>query len=125
MRLCSSAPSSASAKIGAVTGRHGGTVGLVTITDAPTFQIVGRHLDDDPVADAGTDAKPAHLSGIVGENLVIVVEANPVFAIGQYRCHPAVELENLFFCLSCPLSFTFFVRSNPHPPMARLRRKSG
>ena len=62
----------------------------------PRVEIVGRHLDDDPVADAGADAELAHLAGHVGEHLMLVVERDAVIAVRQNLGHGAVEFEQLF-----------------------------
>src|SRR5260370_28065846 len=69
---------------------------LVAEIDAAARQIVGRNLDDDPVADAGADAELAHLARHVGEDLMFVVEGDPVIAVRQDLGHRAVEFQQLF-----------------------------
>src|SRR5690242_16705608 len=58
-------------------------VRLVTEADAAALQVVGAHLHDHAVADAGADAELAHLAGRVGQDLVIVVELHAEIPVRQ------------------------------------------
>jgi hypothetical protein len=55
----------------------------VAEADAAAAEIIGRDLDDHPVADAGADAKLAHLARHIGEQLMLVVEHDAVVAVRQ------------------------------------------
>src|SRR6266851_2563864 len=82
---------------GAASGGGGGRAfRLVAEIDAAARQIVGRDLDDDPVADAGADAELAHLARHVGKDLMLVVEGDAVIAVRQDLGHRAVEFQQLF-----------------------------
>ena len=69
----------------------------MTETDPSTLQIVGRHLDDDTIADAGADAELAHLPRGVGQHLVLVIEFHPEVAVGQDLGHRTIEFEQFLF----------------------------
>ena len=64
--------------------------------DAAAREVVRRHLDDHPIADAGADAEFAHLAGGVSQHLVLVIELHTEIAVRQHLCDGAVELEHLF-----------------------------
>src|SRR5262245_25318702 len=75
---------------------RGGRIALVTETDAATLQIVGRHLDDDAIADARADTELAHLASSVGQNLMIVIELHPEVAVRQDFRDRTIELKQFF-----------------------------
>ena len=75
----------------------GRCVALVTETDAPALQIVGRHFNDHPVADTRADAELAHLAGRVGQDFVIIVELHPEVAVRENLGDGTVKFQQLFF----------------------------
>src|SRR5262245_12898667 len=70
-------------------------VTLVAEIDPAARQVVRRHLDDHAVADAGADAKLAHLPRHVSEQLMVIVERDAVVAVRQHLGHGAIEFEQL------------------------------
>jgi hypothetical protein len=69
----------------------------VAEADAAALQVIGRHLDHDPVSGDGADAELAHLAGRIGQDLVVIVEAHPEVSVRQHLGHRAVEFEQFFF----------------------------
>jgi hypothetical protein len=80
----------------ALLGRRGGRIALVTEADAAALQIVWRHLDNHPIADAGTNPEFAHFPGGIGQYFVFVVEFHPEVSIRQNFRHGAVEFQQFF-----------------------------
>src|SRR5262249_22834989 len=76
--------------------RRRGRIALVAEADAATLEIVRRHLDDHPVADAGADAEFTHLAGGVRQHFMLVVELHAEIAVRQNLRDGPVELEQLF-----------------------------
>ena len=56
---------------------------LLTEHDPTLGKIVRRHLDVHAVTDDGADAKLAHLSRCIGDDLVLIVEEDGEAAIGE------------------------------------------
>ena len=61
-------------------------------------QIVRRHFDMHAVARNRADAKPAHLSGCVGNNPMAVVQHYAEPAIGEDFINEAFQGQKCFFC---------------------------
>ena len=70
---------------------------LVTEDQAALLQIVGRHLDRDPIACQRLDPVLLHLAGGVGNDLVSGVELHAVARIGEDFGDQSFELDQLFF----------------------------
>src|SRR5215470_8306849 len=69
---------------------------LVAEDDAALVQVVGRHLHGDLVAGERADAVLLHAAGGVGDDFVIVLEADAIAAVRQHIHDLAVELKQLF-----------------------------
>jgi hypothetical protein len=65
--------------------------------DAAAREIVRRHFNDDPIADAGAYFELAHLACGVGEHLVVVIQLDPEMAVGKDFRDGPVELQHFFF----------------------------
>ena len=61
------------------------------------FEIVGRHLDRDPVAGQRLDAVLLHLAGGVGDDFVPGIELHAIARVGQDFGDQSLELDQLFF----------------------------
>src|SRR4051812_2016378 len=75
---------------------------LVSKYDPALGQVVRRHFDGHPVSVQGLDTIPLHPARGIGENLVIVVEANTEARFRQRLDDYAFELEQLFLRHSVP-----------------------
>ena len=69
----------------------------MTETNTSPLQIVGRHLDDYTITDAGADAELAHLASSVGQHLMLVVKFHPEVPVRQDLGHRTIELQQFFF----------------------------
>ncbi len=65
--------------------------------DAAAIEIVGRHLDDDAIADTGADAELSHLAGGIRQHLVIVVEFHPEIAVRENLGNRTVKFQQFLF----------------------------
>src|SRR4051812_47621467 len=72
------------------------SVGLVAKADAAAGEVVGRHLDNHAVADAGSDAELAHLARGVRKNVVAVLEPDVEMSVRQHLAHHAVKFDQFF-----------------------------
>src|SRR5688500_5603158 len=63
---------------------------------AALAEVVGAHLDMDPVADHRADAEAPHLAGGVGDDPVIVVEPDAEAAVGEDLVDQPLDGEDLF-----------------------------
>ena len=70
---------------------------LVPIDDAAFLQVVGGHLDANPIAHNRADAEFPHLAGCVSDNPVVVFKHYAETAIGQDFVDLAFESQKLFF----------------------------
>src|SRR5215510_10769114 len=77
--------------------RHrGGALVLVAEDHAALLQVVGRHLDGDAVAGERLDAVLLHAAGGIGDDLVAIVEQDPIARVRKDFRHHAFELDQLF-----------------------------
>src|SRR5579872_6059831 len=70
---------------------------LVAEYQSALFQIIGRHLDGDPVARERLDPVLFHLAGGIGNDLVPRIELDAVARIGEDFGDQSFELNQLFF----------------------------
>src|SRR3954452_12549305 len=91
----SAAPELAALRRPAGTGRAGPLV-LVTEDQPALFQIIGRHLDGDPVAGERFDAILLHLARGVGNYFMPRVELHAIARVGEDFGHQSFELDQLF-----------------------------
>ena len=70
---------------------------FVPIDDAALLQVVGGHLDANPVAHNRTNAEFPHLARCVSDDPVVVFQHYAKTAIGQDFVDLAFESQKLFF----------------------------
>src|SRR5262245_52976006 len=75
---------------------------LEAICDAPLGEIIGRHLDQNLVANENADAVLPHLSGRMSDDLMSVFELHPEGGVWQQFRDCAGKFEKLFFRHSIP-----------------------
>jgi len=70
---------------------------LMAKNQSPLFQIVGRDLDRHPITCKSLYPVLFHPSGRVGDQLMTIVELNPVPRIGEDFGDQTFEFQKLFF----------------------------
>jgi hypothetical protein len=80
------------------TARRCGAFVLVAEDQSPLFQIIRRHFDRDAISGKGFDSILFHSSSGVGDELMPVVELNPITGVRQYLHDQSIELQQFFFC---------------------------
>ena len=65
--------------------------------DARLAEVVGRHLDIDPVADADADEVLAHFAGDMGEDFVAVGQSHPEHGAGKHLRDRSGNFDWFFF----------------------------
>jgi hypothetical protein len=76
----------------------------VTIGDATLGEIIGRHLDGDPVTGQYTDTIPAELAGQVGEHNPFLVDLDAEEAAGEFLHHGPSHLNTIFLAHLPPVA---------------------
>src|SRR5262249_36171283 len=64
--------------------------------DAAAIEIIGRHLDDHPVAGERPDAVLLHLARRVGEHHMLVIQFHAIVAVGEDLDDGPLEFEHFF-----------------------------
>src|SRR5215471_1665701 len=68
---------------------------------AALLEIIGRHLDRDPISRQRLDAVLFHTAGRVGDDLVPVIELHAEAGVRQNFGHQPFKLDQFFFCHAC------------------------
>jgi hypothetical protein len=77
-------------------GDRAGALFLVTEDQPSLFQIVRRDFDRHPVAGQRLDAVLFHLARRIGDELMPVIELNPIAGVRQDFGHQTFECEKFF-----------------------------
>jgi hypothetical protein len=67
-----------------------------SISDSRFRQIVGGHLEADPIADGQADEMPAHFAGNMGKYLVLIVQHHTEHGARQNRLNGSFQFNWLF-----------------------------
>src|SRR5689334_14042381 len=62
----------------------------VAEVDPPSREVVGRHLEGDPVAGDDADVVPAYLAPGIGKNLHTVGQLHPELRVGEHLLYRAL-----------------------------------
>src|SRR5262245_4309460 len=70
---------------------------LVAVVDAPTRDVIGRHLEGDSIAGEDADAVLPHLAACVSEDDRAVLQGDAKLRVRQHFLDSAFHLQHLFF----------------------------
>ena len=81
----------------AIPGGRGGSFVFMTEINSRLGQVVGGHLDRNPVARQNADSVLLHASRRVGEHFVPTFQGNAEPGIGQNFAYDAFKFDQIFF----------------------------